>query len=235
MVGDSRQFEVTIRPILKGGYAPLSAWVLKGKVKRLLGPDEAFLDLGKHSDVAPQPSARRIMLEAAVPCQVAIDGKPDWLETEVVARDGKSSAIEARARAGLAAGVYIGPVQLAAHLPDGETVKAAAIPARIEILPDLQAAPQRVAFGLRRQGERCTEAVAIRSLTGRPFKAVRYRVEGPDAAIVPDQSRPFTFAISVEVTGRGRRDGAAVFTVELQDGKTSEIRVPIGYHGAKPE
>lgn len=234
-IGGSREFGLAIRAMSKNGDDPPVPWVVKGKVKRLLGLSETFADFGKHADLAPQIPGRRVAVEAAVPCRLEIDEKPVWLQAEPVGSDGMNWTIEMRPRAGLAVGIYTGRVRLTAHLPEGESVKAVVIPVRTEVLQDLQATPHRIAVGLRKQGESCVEAVAIRSLTGRAIKAVRYRVEGVHAEATRDPSRPWTFAVAVGVARIGRCDGAVVFTVETDDGKTAEVTVPVGYHGAAPD
>jgi hypothetical protein len=120
-------------------------------------------------------------------------------------------------------------------LPGNRAIKARKLPVRLEIVPDIQATPPQIHFGVRKQGEKCVEAINIRSLTGVPFKIAKVR---PDSSIsVVEKASPdhastvCTFLVSQDISKSGQQSGQVAFSIEANDGKKSEILVPVAYHG----
>jgi len=115
-------------------------------------------------------------------------------------------------------------------------MRGADIPVALEIRADIQATPSQINLGARQQGEMCSEAIVLHSLTHTPFKVTNYRVEYAEQSesMKPTVERgPMqSFVISQEVSHTARQRFNVYFSVEFADGTASEVRVPFEYHGS---
>jgi hypothetical protein len=132
-------------------------------------------------------------------------------------------------------GSWLSEIELTAYLPGNRAIKARKLPVRLEIEPDIQATPPQVHFGVKKQGEKWVEAINIRSLTGVRFKVTMTRSEGSISVMEKkspeNQNSICTYLLSQEISKIGQHSGQVVFSIEANDGKKSEIIVPVAYHG----
>ena len=88
------------------------------------------------------------------------------------------------------------------------------IPVSAEVVPDVDATPERVLFGGRDVGTEVTEVISLRSLSARPFVVERMEAEGAGvSATTGTDGRSCT--VRVKVTAPGPLTGQVRLWVQI--------------------
>lgn len=167
-----REFSTSLRATAKAGdeaAVPMS-WLIHGKVKRPL--QVSAVVFGKCSDLArPLPP-----LTVPIESQMVLEnlrvesGTPDF---RAVVRPvfGNSTRYElvVTPLPSLGRGTYSGSLTLTPVAVGGATLPIVRVPVSAEVVPDIEATPERVLVGARDTRTEVTEVVCLRSLSGRSF------------------------------------------------------------------
>jgi hypothetical protein len=238
---ETEEFAVNIQPAVQKntGSIFLDSWEIKGKVKRILDLDKAFVDFGRRSErLRPiSPHSIRITSRATL-SGLTVTSRSDFfqVDTRPMASAGNTAyELMIRPVGNLSVGSYRAMLEVTAHLADGPSVRCADIPIALEILADIQATPSQINLGAKLRGEICSEAIVLHSLTHTPFKVRNHRIEHAEQNELTkptvDRGPMQSFILSQEISHTGRQRFSVFFSVELADGTTSEVMVPFEYHG----
>src|SRR5581483_7282865 len=105
-------------------------------------------------------------------------------------------------------------------------------PVEFDVGNDIQCVPDVMHLGARDVGAEVREVVAVRSLSGQPFRVKEARAEGEGLKVVRlEAGNTVNYEITQRVARPGPIQNRVVLVVEPQAGRTLEIPIPVNVSG----
>jgi hypothetical protein len=178
---------------------------------------------------------KSVAIEAAAEIQrLESEAPPAW--TVAISRDAARSAptgfrVTIRSKDAPAIRQFKDVIRLTPVTGDGRRLPPKELTVEGEIVHDIAAHPRDIRFGRRLGGTTAEEAIRLLSLTNRRFRVIRVDANDGGLAVSAVPSEDLTFSVRQRFAELGDRQNLATFTVVDEEGKESQVVVPVRYFG----
>jgi hypothetical protein len=160
---------------------------------------------------------------------------PNFLVTVERLRTGTEGyAIHVGPRKTLPVGPFRESLRIVPCLGGGKELPALVLPVDGEILPDIQASPPSLAFGVQALGADVRESFTLTSRTGSAFavRSIQASGEGVSVSQRADPAGGVAYVVRQKVLKPGDRRGEISLEVRAADGVTEKVTVEVIYYGS---
>jgi hypothetical protein len=233
------KFELGIRPRIEGAPDEGLAWLLSGRVRRVLGLAPAVLDFDT-SLTRGQTFVPRVVIVTQHRSLASLCCHCDPSYGSAVLRDA-SSRLEICPSQSLPIGPFAFDVILQGTTSQGEKLPPLRLPVRGQVLHDVEPIPSSLFLGAAFAGQTLTVNLILRSRTGRPFVVEDIHSSNPDLTVdaIPQTSlTTWTYCISQRVRGEGAQTRRIDFVVRSDGDDLGIIPVNVSFYargGAKAD
>jgi hypothetical protein len=238
---NARGFAITIRPKVKDLQSGrIEGWKVTARVRSAVRLNASEVSFESTSRLALPRASKTVMATDLVGVErlTVTSSSPNILVTiERPIGEDRDYNVRVRPSTRVPIGSFQAEVRIVPWLANGKELPAVTFPVSCEVVPDVQAIPANLAFGVQPIGTVVRGSFTLRSRTGSPFQVRRVQTTGERVSVSKqaDATGGVVYVVQQEVVKADDQRSVITLEVRAADGTVERLNVEASHYGLSPE